>query len=114
MKQTISKFIGVGLIISALSGCPKADISEDKKLENIVIKVGESYSNTNLQGYPRIKYCGMNNEKTFSLSQNYNWAVNIFYPISIKEFEFSDILYKLEGVTPEEIELTYLGRTKKH
>jgi hypothetical protein len=108
MKYTISKFIGLGLIISALSGCPKADVSPDKKLEQIVIKVGEGYSINCL----RINYCGMINEKTFSISESSQFATNIFYPVSTKEFEFFGRELRIDGVTSEEIRLTYLGMKK--
>jgi hypothetical protein len=109
MLKGMSKLLGLGLMIGALAGCPKANESRDKRLEDIIINVGESYY---IPGYRNFLYCGMNNEKTFSISFEGTFAVNFFYPISIKEFTLEGYSYKLNEVTPEKINLSCLGKKK--
>lgn len=111
MNKNISRLVGVGLLISALSGCPEKieNSPENIKPINVYLKVGESY----FADFMGISYCGMNSEKTFSVSKNYNYSTNLFYPISTKELILSNRKFEVKKVTPEEIELVYLGKANK-
>ncbi len=95
-------------LASLVIGCSQNLNGYPKDFE---VAVGEIYS------YPSgglsdsyLRYNGMNNEKTFVLSRHSEWAVNVFYPTTVEEFEFDHEKFKLLEVTPEHIKLTYLGK----
>lgn len=53
-----------------------------------------------------VRYCGMPNEKHFSLSSLWSTtATNIYYPINAKQINFLGNNYKLISVDPNQITL---------
>lgn len=99
------KTLSLGLTALSLSGCNPDAKRQGEKIEievGCVFGVNEYF----------ILYNGMNNEDTFSMSGWDHAAVNVFYPILTDEFQLYNQRFKLEGVTPKKINLTYLGRNR--
>ena len=110
MRNGIAKAIGTALLITNLSGCPasfKAKEETPKKLEQISLGVGKSRIRP---GIGHIMYCGMSNDKTFSLAFVGGFAVNFYYSTRAEKIQFGDEYLRVDSVTPEEIVLTYLKR----
>jgi len=102
--------IATVLLAASLWGCPGLGDKKEKTIEGIVIPVGGDYS---IPNFSSVSYCGMNNEKTFSMATTFQSSVNCFYPTSTEEFFLDNYKFKLNKVTPEEISLTYLGYNSK-
>ena len=106
-KNGLAKILKIGTLALAIgigagcTGCGQTTTVE-KKPQIFDIKISE-YT---FVGGAYIGYCGMNNEKTFSISNPMTYtAVNIYYPVNSKEIHWGEMDLKVLEVTPEHLVL---------
>jgi hypothetical protein len=94
----------LGLVV--LAGC-KRDNGEGKTEggnDSVSIRVTESKYIL----YTIIKYCGMPNESSFSLSDSSNWSVNFYYTKDSKQIYFKGKIYEVVSVDANQITLRWV------
>lgn len=117
INKKLQKALGIGALVLTLgigtAGCKREAAQTKTEPKRIEIKVGEN-RHDEAKPWTRLStYCGMNNEKTFSVSHGGYSAVNFYYPADSKEIKFGDEKYRVIEVTPEHIILDYLGKVKE-
>jgi len=91
-SKTLISLVLAASTLLFIAGCEK-----DKEVFSIETG-NRDYSN------PAV-YCGMPNSDVFSLSDFYNCATNIYYPVKSKIINFHGKKYEVLSVSPEKITL---------
>ena len=102
----LQKIVSGAIIIASLAGLSCGGREKEKEYsystQEYGIKVSERIDDLGDYG---IGYCGMINEKTFSLRGGTSWSTNYYYPVDSKEINFEGRRYEVVSVNPEEIVL---------
>ena len=92
-----------------LVGCSGNNQTKDGKIEypSSEIKVSHQGVITNKPSSYNfaVRYCGMPNKETFSLSPLSHGAVNYYYPVAATNISFEGSNLEVLSVTPESIKL---------
>lgn len=108
MKTLLSTLFLAGSLV--LGGCGNnSEISKSRE-EILSMHVGQSmpYDNKGI----RINYNGMSDNAHFVLSKLGNRSVPFYYSLNTKEIFLDDLKFQINFVSPDSINLTWLGYTQ--
>jgi hypothetical protein len=118
IKQTLGTIIvGAGVIAAGFAGYKYlADVFGFKN-NWIILNVGENTNSEYNGEVPKpwrgLEYCGMLNEKCFSLSKTSLFSrVNYYFPADSNSIKLNGVTYGVEWVNPNQISLSDFGNVK--